>query len=190
MHAKTVVVCRGLGLWSGGKGTRVLRGTATTCVSGTSSADSGLSHLYRRGHCQCGPADRLYDTENHQRAIHFQHCHYNSTQVRYHGRIYSAILTAVSLARLVTMYIVHMQFNTTHAAIVSYFCDSYVYYYCTLLTLCSQLYRIDTVLKSDRILVMEQGLVKEFASPHELLNDHDSFFYSLYHKHKNNNRSS
>lgn len=40
--------------------------------------------------------------------------------------------------------------------------------------------RIDTVLKSDRILVMEQGLVKEFAPPQELLENHDSFFYFLY----------
>ena len=36
------------------------------------------------------------------------------------------------------------------------------------------------MLNSDRILVMEQGSVQEFASPGELLGNHDSLFYSLY----------
>ena len=39
------------------------------------------------------------------------------------------------------------------------------------------------MLSSDRILVMEQGLVKEFATPRELLDNNKSFFYSLYKQH-------
>ena len=39
--------------------------------------------------------------------------------------------------------------------------------------------RIETVFNSDRILVMEQGCIMEFAPPGELLNNHDSLFYSL-----------
>ena len=52
------------------------------------------------------------------------------------------------------------------------------------------IYRIDTVLNSDRILVLEQGRVKEFASPHDLLDNTDSFFYSLYRQHKLNTTTS
>lgn len=40
-------------------------------------------------------------------------------------------------------------------------------------------HRIETILDSDRILVLERGAVKEFAPPGELLKDTSSIFYSL-----------
>lgn len=40
-------------------------------------------------------------------------------------------------------------------------------------------HRIDTILDSDKILVLERGAVKEFAPPGELLKDTNSIFYSL-----------
>ncbi len=39
--------------------------------------------------------------------------------------------------------------------------------------------RVETVLNSDRILVMDQGLIKEFAPPKELLDNRDSFFSAI-----------
>ena len=49
--------------------------------------------------------------------------------------------------------------------------------------LCSLLHRIETVLSSDRILVMEQGRIKEIGTPEELLNDSDSLFAALFREH-------
>lgn len=43
-------------------------------------------------------------------------------------------------------------------------------------------HRIDTVLDSDRILVLDKGEVKEFDTPHNLLNDKNSVFYGLCQK--------
>ncbi|KAI2499416.1 Abc transporter [Fragilaria crotonensis] len=40
-------------------------------------------------------------------------------------------------------------------------------------------HRLDTIIDSDRILVMNAGVVSEFASPHELLQNPESLFYEL-----------
>ena len=42
-------------------------------------------------------------------------------------------------------------------------------------------HRINTILDSDRVLVMQAGQVAEFAKPQDLLNNKDSIFYSLVH---------
>ncbi|KAI8983684.1 multi drug resistance-associated protein MRP [Pilobolus umbonatus] len=47
---------------------------------------------------------------------------------------------------------------------------------CTILTIA---HRINTVLDSDRILVLDQGSVTEFDTPAQLLSEKDSVFYSL-----------
>ncbi|RCI02867.1 hypothetical protein CU098_008807, partial [Rhizopus stolonifer] len=47
---------------------------------------------------------------------------------------------------------------------------------CTILTIA---HRINTVMDSDRILVLDQGRIGEFDSPKKLLENHDSLFYSL-----------
>lgn len=43
-------------------------------------------------------------------------------------------------------------------------------------------HRIDTVLDSDKIIVLDQGSVREFDSPSKLLSDKTSIFYSLCEK--------
>lgn len=43
-------------------------------------------------------------------------------------------------------------------------------------------HRIDTVLDCDRILVLDKGTVKEFDTPHNLLSDKQSMFFSLCEK--------
>ncbi|KAF1798871.1 P-loop containing nucleoside triphosphate hydrolase protein [Mucor lusitanicus] len=47
---------------------------------------------------------------------------------------------------------------------------------CTILTIA---HRINTVLDSDRILVLDKGSIAEFDSPKKLLQDEDSIFYSM-----------
>lgn len=48
--------------------------------------------------------------------------------------------------------------------------------------------RIETVLDSDRILVMDGGRVKEFDAPGVLLGDPNSIFSSLFNEYKNKER--
>ena len=43
-------------------------------------------------------------------------------------------------------------------------------------------HRIQTVKKCDKIIVMEAGKIVETGKPEDLINDHDSKFYSLYYK--------
>jgi ATP-binding cassette subfamily C (CFTR/MRP) protein 4 len=45
---------------------------------------------------------------------------------------------------------------------------------CTVLTIA---HRVNTVIDSDKILVMDEGLVVEFGQPHQLLQNRDGFFY-------------
>ena len=42
-------------------------------------------------------------------------------------------------------------------------------------------HRINTVLDSDRVIVMQAGRVAEFAAPKDLLSNTRSLFYSLVH---------
>ena len=50
---------------------------------------------------------------------------------------------------------------------------------CTVLTIA---HRLHTILDSDRVLVLDQGTVREFDSPANLLSDATSVFYSLAHE--------
>jgi ABC-type multidrug transport system fused ATPase/permease subunit len=43
-------------------------------------------------------------------------------------------------------------------------------------------HRIKTIIKSDKILVLEQGRVAEYDTPSNLMNKKDSLFYELYSK--------
>jgi len=47
---------------------------------------------------------------------------------------------------------------------------------CTVLTIA---HRLKTIMDSDKILLLENGVVKEFDSPKNLLNDKMSDFYSM-----------
>ena len=42
-------------------------------------------------------------------------------------------------------------------------------------------HRINTIMDSDRVLVMSEGRVAEFAPPGRLLQDAESLFYGLVH---------
>ncbi|KAI3476946.1 hypothetical protein L1887_61443 [Cichorium endivia] len=46
-------------------------------------------------------------------------------------------------------------------------------------TICTIAHRLNTILDHDRVLVLDQGAVTEFASPAELLEDKQSIFYSM-----------
>ena len=56
---------------------------------------------------------------------------------------------------------------------------------CTILTIA---HRIDTILDSDKILVMKDGLVAEFAPPQELLQDESSTFSEIVRHSKNSGK--
>jgi len=47
---------------------------------------------------------------------------------------------------------------------------------CTILTIA---HRIDTIMDSDKILVMKDGMSEEFASPQELLENDNSLFSEI-----------
>ena len=47
-------------------------------------------------------------------------------------------------------------------------------------------HRLDTVMASDRILVMDNGQVSEFDSPKNLLKNQDGIFFGLVEEWKNN----
>lgn len=47
---------------------------------------------------------------------------------------------------------------------------------CTVLTIA---HRLNTIIDYDRILVMDNGEIAEFASPHELLQSKSGVFYSM-----------
>ncbi|KAF7720638.1 hypothetical protein EC973_006803 [Apophysomyces ossiformis] len=50
---------------------------------------------------------------------------------------------------------------------------------CTILCIA---HRLHTVIEYDRILVLDQGEIKEFASPWQLLQDSETLFYKLCEK--------
>lgn len=50
---------------------------------------------------------------------------------------------------------------------------------CTILTIA---HRINTVMDSDRILVLDKGHIAEFDSPQRLVEDKNSIFYSMAHE--------
>ncbi|CAD8048099.1 unnamed protein product [Paramecium sonneborni] len=56
---------------------------------------------------------------------------------------------------------------------------------CTVITIA---HRINTIMHSDKILVIDQGEAKEFDEPQNLLNDKSSIFYSLYLQGKKSNK--
>ena len=41
-------------------------------------------------------------------------------------------------------------------------------------------HRLSTVMNSDRLLVLEDGYIKESGAPAELLKNKDSYFYKVY----------
>ena len=45
-------------------------------------------------------------------------------------------------------------------------------------------HRINTIIDSDRVLVLEHGRVAEFAPPHQLLAEPQSLFHALVHEHE------
>ena len=57
---------------------------------------------------------------------------------------------------------------------------------CTILTIA---HRINTIMDSDKILVMKDGLAAEFGPPQELLKDENSFFSEIVHHAESSNQS-
>lgn len=47
---------------------------------------------------------------------------------------------------------------------------------CTILTIA---HRLNTIMDSDRVIVLDQGKIAEFDSPKALLDDKNSIFYSM-----------
>uniref|UniRef100_T1GTR9 ABC transporter domain-containing protein n=1 Tax=Megaselia scalaris TaxID=36166 RepID=T1GTR9_MEGSC len=47
---------------------------------------------------------------------------------------------------------------------------------CTVLTIA---HRLNTIMDSDRVIVLDKGEISEYASPSDLLNNEDSIFYSM-----------
>lgn len=47
---------------------------------------------------------------------------------------------------------------------------------CTVLTIA---HRLNTIMDSDRVIVLDKGMISEYASPSELLQDKNSIFYSM-----------
>ena len=45
-------------------------------------------------------------------------------------------------------------------------------------------FRLNTIMDSDRVLVMDRGTVIEFDTPQALLRNKHSFFYGLVHRSK------
>jgi ABC-type multidrug transport system fused ATPase/permease subunit len=58
---------------------------------------------------------------------------------------------------------------------------------CTTITIA---HRLDTIMDSDRILLLDRGTVAEFASPEELLRNPASLFYSMVQLHRQQHNSS
>lgn len=51
-------------------------------------------------------------------------------------------------------------------------------------TLITIAHRLDTIVGYDKILVLDQGKIAEFAAPEQLLEDKKSVFYSMMQKQK------
>lgn len=48
-------------------------------------------------------------------------------------------------------------------------------------TIIAVAHKLDTILDFDKVILLDKGVLVEFASPHELLSDPSSAFYKLYY---------